>query len=309
MIGWLKKVEGVLQTAIEGNAVLADSGAEPLDLVRQIEREIERHKKVFIHDQTFVPHRLVIHLFAPTPQKVEEYEALFNNAEFHKYLEAYIRERGYTLLGRLRASVQCHRDRLPEFGKREFFVEFSWPQVASDPGEVTIVVDPADDGRILSTRTTGSEVACAAWLEVLEGTAYQRAVSISRPEFNIGRTEQVMHHRTGALLRTNHLAFQRPSAGDVVNRSVSRRHARIAATDDAFLLFDSGSENGTKVERGAATLFVQRATPPSAGIELQDGDVLVFGRARVRFRKGPLPAPAEPGAAGGAGPGPEERAE
>jgi hypothetical protein len=301
VIAWLKKVEDLLQTAIEGNAVLAGSGAEPLDLVRQIEREIERHKKVFIHDQTYVPHRLVIHLFAPTPEKVEEYEALFNNAEFHKYLEGYIGERGYTLLGPLRASVQCHREVLPEFGKREFFVEFSWPQVASDPGDVTIVVDPQDEGRILSTQTTGSEVASAAWLEVLEGTTYQRTAVISRREFNIGRTEQVVHHRTGALLRTNHLAFQRPAAGDLVNRSVSRRHARIAAVGDLFLLLDSGSENGTKIERGTATLFVQRSTPPSAGIELKDGDVLVLGRARVRFRRGVLPASVQLGTAGEVG--------
>ena len=66
----LRSIETWLQQRIEGTSGLS-AEVEPLDLVRQIEREIERNKKVFINDETVVPHRLVVNLFAPTQVKVE----------------------------------------------------------------------------------------------------------------------------------------------------------------------------------------------------------------------------------------------
>lgn len=281
MIGLLRRVESALQTAIEGTALSADE-VQPLDLVRQIEREIERNRKVFVNDQVYVPHKLGIHLFAPSPSKVEEYEALFNNPEFRTYLEDYIKGKGYTLLDRIRIVIHCEQERLPQFGKRQCFVEFSWPQVAADPGEMTVVFDPADDRRIASVQEAKVEVLEEAWVEVVEGRAREPRVRITRREFNIGRGEHVVNHQTGRVLRVNHLAFLKPEAGGAVNRSVSRQHARILHRDGRFLLFDTGSQNGTSVVRGSSTVLVPRGAGVD-GVHLQDGDVIAIGRARVRF--------------------------
>jgi hypothetical protein len=289
MIGWLRKIESALQTAIEGSSVLGRGDVQPLDIARQIQREIERNKRVFINDQTYVAHRLVIHLYAPSPSKVEEYEALFNNAEFQKYLDDYIRSRGYRLLDKIRITVQCHTEPIPQFRKAGCFVEFSWPQVGGDPGEITVQLDPSDDNRILSVQPARSEVSQDAWIEILEGEVYGDVHRVHRREFNIGRGENVLQARTGNVMRVNHLAFARPGPGDVVNRSVSRRHARIVARGGAFVLYDTGSQNGTMVERGASVLLVQRSTPAAAGVELRDGDVLVLGQARLRFQLGSMP--------------------
>jgi hypothetical protein len=290
VIGLLRQLESFLQSSIDGGSVLTREDVEPLDLVRQIEREIDRNKKVFINDQTYVPHKLGIHLYAPGPAKAEEYETLFNNAEFQAYLAQYVKERGYKLIAPFRVAIQCHQRRLPQFKRGSCFVEFSWPKVGADPGETTVVVDPDDESRIVSTRGTGSEVLSEAWLEVLDGRAYRGRVSIARIEFNIGRTENVYDHTGDKLLRTNHLAFERPAdAEDVVNGSVSRQHARILYRNGTFVVYDSGSQNGTSVRRAQTTFLLPRPTPLSEGIELKDGDVVVIGGARVRFHLGAMP--------------------
>jgi len=289
----LRKLEALIQAGVEGGASGDRADVQPLDLVRQIEREIERNRRVFISDKTYVAHKMVIHLYAPTQARVEEYEALFNNAEFSKYLEEYITERGYQLLDRIRIVIQCHQERLPEFGKRHCFVEFSWPQVGEDPGELTVVLDPANESKILSVSAPQGEVPQEAWLEVLAGEAYNSRVRIARREFNIGRTENVLHASTGRVLRVNHLAFCRPGPKDLVNRSVSRQHARVVYRGNTFYLHDTGSQNGTSVERGGSTIFVPKSGRTADGIELKAGDIFVFGSARVRFHPGPMPAAEE----------------
>jgi hypothetical protein len=285
MIGFLKKIERTLQNAVEGSSALTAKDVQPLDLVRQIQREIESHKRVFINDQTYVAHKLVIHLYAPSPSKVEEYEALFNNTEFQHYLEEYIKEKGYLLLDRIRIVIQCHQELSPLFHKKPCYVEFSWPQVGSDPGEVTVMLDPENERRILAVNAPREEIKEETWLEVIEGRAYQSPCRIVRREFNLGRSENVLNHRTGTLLRINHLAFAPPVGDDINNRSVSRQHARIVYRDGSFLLFDTGSQNGTSVERGKSVFLLPRPTPASEGVALQDGDILVLGRARIRFKQ------------------------
>jgi len=52
MISLLKKLERALQNAIEGSPALMAKDIQPLDLVRQIQREIESNKRVFINDQS-----------------------------------------------------------------------------------------------------------------------------------------------------------------------------------------------------------------------------------------------------------------
>jgi pSer/pThr/pTyr-binding forkhead associated (FHA) protein len=55
---------------------------------------------------------------------------------------------------------------------------------------------------------------------------------------------------------------------------VSRRHARLEKRGDGWVLIDLGSTNFTRVNGER----IRRER------ELQDGDLLTFGRARCRFR-------------------------
>lgn len=278
----LRALEDLLQQRFEGASALAGD-VQPLDLVRQIEREIERNKKVFINDQTLVPHRLVVHLFAPTPSKVEEYEALFNTPQFRQWIESYIKARGYTLLDRVRIGIECHSEPHPEFQRKACWVECSWPQVSADPADYTVVLDPKDHSRILSAAPAVSELQIEAWVEVIAGDAYESPVRIMRHVFNMGRTQHVLRRDGRSVARVNHLAFRGPDAAGTVNHSVSRRHARIVTEGETLRLFDEGSQNGTFIIRGPSTLAVPKATSARDGVELQPEDIIVLGQARARI--------------------------
>lgn len=284
MIDWLQKTERLLESLFERSSLGARSKVAPLDLVRQIQREIDRNRLPFINDQILVPHRMVIHLFAPSQAMVDEYEALFNTAEFREYIEKYIGDRGCKLLDRLRTVLHCHQERTPEFERSVCFIEFSWPQASTDPGEVTVALDSVY-GRIKAVNAPESVLPVHASLEVLDGRVYRSPVEIRLTEFNIGRTENILQESSGKVIRTNHLAFARPELQDVINRSVSRRHATITWEGAQFCVHDCGSENGTRVERGRATIAVPRDALRADGIPLQSGDVIQVGRGRVRFNQ------------------------
>lgn len=284
----LHRIEAVLQALVEGGT---GSKAEPLDLVREIERELDRHAKAFVGEQTYVPHAIVVHLRASTAAQLEEYAALFTSRGFRAHIDEYVRTRGYRLLARLTIDVKCHREPLAEFKGRNCFVECSWSRVAAgasgeEAGRADRVEAPVSPPQpaIAETPDTPGE----AWLEVVEGEAEPGRVQIERAEFHIGRAPKVFDHRTRRLLRVNHLAFARAGWGDVVNRSVSRLHASVHCRKGRYYLCDSGSEQGTFVVRDGASIEVMPGATP--GVELRDGDVLALGLARVGFHLGLFPA-------------------
>jgi len=124
-MGILAGIERLCEGAFEAAPTVE---VEPLDLVRAVEREIRRNRRAFINDRTYVAHGITIHFYAPTADRAEEYEALFDSEDFRAYLLEHIRQQGCQLLGRMRLAILCHRERLPQFGRRPCFVEFSWPR-------------------------------------------------------------------------------------------------------------------------------------------------------------------------------------
>ena len=79
------------------------------------------------------------------------------------------------------------------------------------------------------------------------------------------------------LLQGEHVVGREPSAAFFLDDStVSRRHARIAATHERVTIEDLGSKNGT---------FVQ-GRKVEALTTLADGDEILIGSVRLRFRSG-----------------------
>lgn len=130
-MGILAGIERLCEATLEA---VPEAGAEPLDLVRVIEREIRRNRRAFVNDRTYVPHGITVHFYTPAGSREEEYQALFDSDEFRDYLAKHIRQRGYRLAGDVRFAVRCHRERLPEFRRRPCFVEFSWPRANDENG-------------------------------------------------------------------------------------------------------------------------------------------------------------------------------
>ena len=117
-------------------------------------------------------------------------------------------------------------------------------------------------------------------LLVTRGTAERGAYTFTTLPVAIGRGADVRDSRH-QLIRINHVAFA--EGDDEVNRSVSRRHARIELDHDTGRprLVDDNSAQGTSVIRQGRGLTVPKG---SRGLSLQTDDEIVLGQARVSVR-------------------------
>lgn len=115
-------------------------------------------------------------------------------------------------------------------------------------------------------------------LAVLKGSAEHRAYAFSAGRIDIGRRVEVIDQRQ-RLIRTNHVAFL--EEGPDANRSVSRRHAHIAFSDEdrCYRIWDDRSAHGTSIVRGGRTIKVPAG---ARGTKLESGDEIALGHARLR---------------------------
>jgi hypothetical protein len=122
----------------------------------------------------------------------------------------------------------------------------------------------------------------AAKIVVLQGDAEEPQVEIHAARTYIGRNREVLG-ATGGLRRRNDLAFADSE------KTVSREHASIEydASSGKFRLYDSMSQRGTAIVRDGRLLQVPRGD--QRGVQLQDGDEIHLGSARLRFEVSPAP--------------------
>ena len=117
-------------------------------------------------------------------------------------------------------------------------------------------------------------------LDVLEGsTGETRTHTLRLGTIRLGRTPSVAD-RARRTRRENDVAFDEEGSA---NATVSRAHAHLrwSPEEGVFRLHDDGSTQGTCVRREGTTLEVPG--PGGRGVALRSGDVIVLGRARVRF--------------------------
>ena len=117
-------------------------------------------------------------------------------------------------------------------------------------------------------------------LEVTNGTTTRTSYSFTSLPIAIGRGNDVRDSRQ-LLLRMNDVAFD--EADSEINRTVSRRHARIVLDERTGRprLLDDNSAQGTSVIRGGRGIAVPRG---SRGLGLETGDEIVLGQARMTIR-------------------------
>jgi hypothetical protein len=113
-------------------------------------------------------------------------------------------------------------------------------------------------------------------LTVVRGEAESTEYAIAVERVNIGRLKEVVGEKDG-LRRRNDIAFAETET------TVSREHAYIRYDADSckFRVYDCGSQRGTSVFREGRRLEVPRG--PTRGVQLQSGDEIHLGEARLRF--------------------------
>ena len=114
---------------------------------------------------------------------------------------------------------------------------------------------------------------------MLRGAAAKRTYAFEPRVIRFGRGED--HAELSGRSRRNDIAFLDDE--DEVNRTVARAQAHLEfdAERKEFRLFDDGSSNGTRIVRDADIITVTPHGP--RGVRVASGDILEFGRARVRF--------------------------
>lgn len=115
-----------------------------------------------------------------------------------------------------------------------------------------------------------------AKLTVLRGAADLTELVITEDRVNIGRMKEVMGEKDG-LRRRNDIAFADTET------TVSREHAYLSydSASGKFRLYDHLSQRGTNLFRDGRRIEVSRGS--TRGVQLQSGDEIHFGDARVRF--------------------------
>jgi FHA domain len=133
-----------------------------------------------------------------------------------------------------------------------------------------------------------------AYLEVLDGLANRKQIHLKHLETFIGRCEYPAA-RGEKMVRKNDLFFldsrdyqgrmsKDLKANEKVNQSVSRTHAHIYYNEqqDSYYIYDDGSSKGTTLLRGGRGVAVN--VDRRVGKLLENGDIICFGKAKVKFK-------------------------
>ena len=268
-----RALESRLTTAFEQAAqTVAGSNAAPppIEAIELAVDEIASHVQSAGRGRFSFPfNRVTITFAAPTPEDEARFEAICEGPPaIH---ERVIRR--LTSAGCDSPDVDVHVEYAPAIAPREAAGTDRQPPVRI----FSLGLARVDaDARIRRGQSVSLEVV------VLSGEADRGAYLFTAFPVAIGRGADVRDSRN-QLLRINHVAFT--ESAHEVNRTVSRRHARIELDESTGRprIVDDNSAQGTSVIRGGRGLAVPRG---SRGLGLKSDDEIVLGQARIKVRVG-----------------------
>jgi pSer/pThr/pTyr-binding forkhead associated (FHA) protein len=273
----LVEIEKILTNAVMTNGFLQFEDLEPQRIVRQISEDLVKKRFIWLGNETYVPNKLIGYLPGADPDKMEELEVIFNSTHFMKLLYQYIIKTGFKLFNPLKVEIQADQNSKDN----RFRVEFQWPASEEAVEDVTVKVDEKQ-GRILEVYNLRPEIPRLARLFLMSGEAYRDNYLITKRVTHIGRLRNVIDKNSNKMIRCNDFIFARNMDESSPNSSVSRQHATISFRDGVFYLHDSGSANGTSIER-AGVPPIDILPENIQGVALENYDIIRFGTALVRF--------------------------
>ncbi|MBI2776955.1 MAG: DUF3662 domain-containing protein [Chloroflexi bacterium] len=207
----------------------------PVQILRRVEREMERERRVE-DGRTVVPDRFTVRLHPDDLESLAPADGL--PVELASGALAFARRHGYALVARPRVAVMA--DPAAHRGDADVEARFS---------EVGAGLDLDEDADLGRTRAFEVPVVRGprATLLVREPTGASRTIVADGGPLTIGRAD------TNALV--------------LADGRASRHHARLAARGGLLILTDLGSTNGTRVNGQAV-----REIAVGVGDEIEIGD-------------------------------------
>jgi hypothetical protein len=207
--------------------------------------------------QVFPYNTVVIRIAPPSPEDATLYRAaLGESGSLDQDIRGLLVEAGCPPPAGFRVEIEIAEDAGLSSSAQPFHIDYFERKAGAEP-------------KLQARRPT-------AKLVVLRGEAEPAELVITSDRVNIGRLREVMGERQG-LRRRNDLAFAETET------TVSREHGyiRYDAATGRFRLYDSQSQRGAGIFREGRRIEVPRSS--TRGVQLQTGDEIHFGDARVRF--------------------------
>ena len=240
-------------------ALLPQDASEPLVMKRAICNDLTEEIVAIGEGRKILPYdQVLVQILAPSEKQRAIYEvSLVTNNELDKTIREHLSQEGCESLDNLDITIDVISERPEGWADEHFKLILS---------------------RRAQRKTAGHLIMPSARLTLLAGVAKSNKYKIKKPKFYIGRLADVID-RHGFPVRRNDLIFLDRS--EDANSTVSRAHAMIEFDDrtHSFVLRDTGSRHGTKVERDGQ--LIELSGP--RGMRLQNGDKLFFGKACVEF--------------------------
>ena len=254
----LGRLERALEDAVEGVFSRAfRTQLQPIEIAKRLTREVETHRAVSV-SATYVPNVYVVHL---APDTYRAFQAISGRllAELEQYLREFTTERRYQLVGPIAVTLV----EAPEVKSSEVQISSandvqatpsagptpsvlrSYPQ--SSPSPKTARVAQPDKAEMDATRLM--PLTPPTTLEILEGEGTGKTIPL-----------------------TDGLSFGRglTNTHPIADPGLSRNHAEIVWEEEAWVLRDRGSTNGTYVNNRQIT-----AHPLQVGERVRMGNMVM----------------------------------
>lgn len=271
----LAAMEEFLLETVKANYYLSLDDLKPEAIVQDIGNQLSENNFEWVDSTIYVPNLLTILAPGSTPDKIEELEVIFNSVVFMKYLYEYMTESGYKLFDFVKVEVE-----MVSGPPQPISLRFYWPSPEDIQEDFAVRLNK-DEGKIIEVFAPKSEIPRLARLTTLNAETYRTEYVITKQVTYIGRLRNVTDRETAHMLRRNDFIFARHPDPLSTNSSVSRLHSKIVFEEGNFVLYDTGSANGTSISRGSEVIDLPRAE--ITGELLQDGDIINFGTAQVAF--------------------------
>jgi pSer/pThr/pTyr-binding forkhead associated (FHA) protein len=266
----LEKINRVFAGWYEG-LFAAGEDVRPKDILRKVLFTLESYRKEGLDNQVYVPNQYVLELALEDDEEREALLSFLDEEELCAVIRRYCQQNRYAIRGDLEVTIkEVPVESLPAKERVRVRCRFTAPKRTKTAASAPIVTAPASPP-LESAEEDSQEpgtVASVWQAKLIVSMPGKPAYAVPLPieGLSIGRSAK----------QGNQLVLE----GDGM---VSRRHARIEReADGRYTLYDLGATNGTTVNGRR----VDNCT-------LQDGDEIVIGATRIRFRQTP---PSEPDA-------------
>ncbi|MCS6886437.1 MAG: FHA domain-containing protein [Acidobacteriota bacterium] len=273
---YLAQIEAIINKAVESSSTILAEDIDAKEIIYQLGEELRIKRVTWTDGLVCVPNVLRILMYEDKANREEDVERLFNSAELLNLLTLYLAEQKLHILMPLRAETELlsrGSSRLM-YSTGRITLTLDWP-LAEEADVLDIVIDDVKK-QILAVQERKPAIPQVGRLMALNADVYRNNFLITKEITYIGRM-RVVRDESGMFVRKNDFVFSQVDDAEAISNSVSRSHARIEYRNGKFWLSDLGSANRTWIERGEQKILVEK---PEA---LEDGDILVLGKARVKF--------------------------